>query len=102
LSVYSTKFAAGSQNSGTNSNIFTVPSGHTYVIRQITLGLTSAGPGSCLITEGGFWIASSIGLPTQYESVSFNGRWVMDAGDVMNCDAISGNWTFHVSGYDLT
>ena len=99
--VYSTKLAAGSINAGSNANVYTVPVGVVTVIRSIQVADLLALAGILLVTQGGIWIASFFGSAVQYTSYYWEGRAVLDAGDVINVDAISSNWTYRISGYEL-
>lgn len=99
--VYSRKLAAGSINAGVNVNVYTVPAGTTTIVRDIEVAAILAAAGLLLVTEGGIWIASFTEAATQYASYQWTGRVVLNAGDVINVDAISNDWTYRISGYEL-
>lgn len=99
--VYSRKLAAGTINAGVNNNVYTVPAGTTTIVRDIEVADVLALAGLILITQGGIWIASFTGTAAQYASYQWTGRVVLNAGDVINVDAVSSDWTYRISGYEL-
>lgn len=99
--IYSTKLAAGSVNAGSNVNVLTVPAGQVAVIRSITCADVLAVAGLIIATVGGIWIASFQGSAVQYLAYYWEGRHVLEGGDVLNFDAITSDWTYYVSGYLL-
>ena len=101
ISLYSTQFAKGSQASGTTSNIYTVPVGFVAVIRDICAGAQNAPANSVAFNITGVAEIWSVDTITQYRTAHFEGRVVLNAGEVINCDAIGGTWTYIVSGYLL-
>lgn len=100
--VYTVRLAAHSGATSGVTALFTVPSGHTYVIRDVTL-FCSAGPGQAFIQDGSTGIpqaradaAATLDLHTESR------RIVYPAGSVCNIGVVSGTWSAWLSGYDLT
>lgn len=102
--IYSTQFYAGQPPGDATTALFTVPSGHVYVVRDITVTPFSAGsPDRFTILIGGSaagFLASDVTTP-EYQSWHQEGRWVLEAGQV--CEFHSDGRTYRVliSGYDL-
>lgn len=100
--VYSTKFAAGAQASGSTSVVYTVPAGYVAVVRDIEVGAQNAPANSVAINLAGVAEIYQAGGIAQYSTAQWKGRVVLNAGDQINVDAIAGTWTYIISGYLLT
>lgn len=99
--IYSTKFAAGSQTAGTSSAVFTVPVGKIAVVRSISLAPQAGPTTQCAVNDFGNGEIFTVHGGNQYDTLTWTGRAVMNAGDVIQIDAIAGTWSYHVSGYLL-
>ena len=103
--VYSAVLAAGRTSQGTNSVLFTVPPGETWVVREIN----SVVPGS--ITNGEFQYFVQVGSSV-YQVIhstavvsntpqQWSGRLVVQTGALMACSAVTGGLVTYISGYRL-
>jgi len=99
--IYSTKFYAGTQAAGAQVSVYTVPTGKVAVIRSIEFGAQSAPANSAAVNLFGVAEIASIETVNQYRTVHWDGRTVLDAGDVIAVQAIAGTWSFIISGYLL-
>lgn len=109
MAVYSKRLAGPTNVTGAYSTLFTVPSGHVYVVRQISFQVsTSAAGGNCICTAGGTGIANRFFqlLLVNNTDSQREGRWVFQAGDTMSAGVFGvtagGTGSVMVSGYDLT
>lgn len=102
--VYSVQFGKGVCPAGSTITVFTVPAGHVYVIRTVTLARWfSAADGSCYVVSPG---ASGgpifgIGDPGPQITVTENGRWVFEPGDQLTVHTSGADYRYFISGYDL-
>lgn len=99
--IYSTQFAAGSQASGTTTVVYTVPAGKVAVVRDIVVGAQDTPANSVAVNYYGVAEIYQAGAIAQYSTAHFEGRVVLNAGDSIDVDAISGTWTYVISGYLL-
>lgn len=100
-SIYSAQLAAGSQAAGTSSAVYTVPAGAVVVIRDICVGAQSAPANAVAINLSGLAEVAAFDAITQYQTGHWEGRAVAEAGQVISVDAITGTWTYIISGYVL-
>jgi hypothetical protein len=100
-SVYSTRLAAGTITAGTTDHVYTVPSGVTVVVRDFTCGAQSAPANSIAFNLSGVAELFSPENVNQFRTAHEEGRWVLNPGDVIDVDAIAGNWSYCISGYVL-
>lgn len=100
--VYSTRFVGQAVETTGLTDLYTVPTGYVAVVRTIRLCPTTAGTTDCLLqTTTPFVLASAINQP-QYTTWSDEGRHVLNAGEVLAIEVLSGTWLVEVSGYLLT
>lgn len=101
MSIYSVRLAAGSQAAGTSSIVFTAPAGKVTVVRDIRLGPQSAVPGIAAVNLTGVAELFCAQGTTQYVTAGSELRAVLNPGDTLTMDAISGTWSYLISGYEL-
>lgn len=99
--IYSTQLAAGTQAAGTTTVVYTVPAGATVVVRDISVGAQSAPANFVAINVAGVAEIAAFDAITQYLTAHWEGRVVLNAGQEINVDAITGTWTYIISGYVL-
>jgi hypothetical protein len=106
VSVYSVRFGVAEPPAATNFTLFTVPSGSAWVLRdiQITNGDSSAHQ---------LWVqvASSAGSLLAYiyrnpthpatQAIGWNGRVVLEVGELIQCGSTGPSSQFIASGYQL-
>lgn len=101
-SIYSTQFGHGAGTAGATGTLYTVPTGFVAVVRSIGLWNYAGGPGFCAINGPG-GDAIFVGSSTGAQGMStWEGRQVLNPGDTITYDLVSGDWTWLVSGYLLT
>jgi hypothetical protein len=100
-SIYSTRLAAGTQSSGSSSSVYTVPSGATVVLRDISLAQTSGTPGLMAVALSGGPACFTVEASALYVTEHEEGRWIFNAGDNIIVDAVSGDTNYFLSGYVL-
>lgn len=101
-SVYSTELFSGTISATGVTDVYTVPDNCTLVVRDIAVLCESSGTNIALLDKAGgapIWFGSSAVANTYFHE---EGRWVMQAGEILAADLGSGSWTFHLSGYVLT
>lgn len=99
-SLYSTQFFAG--NATGTQNLFTVPSGHIYVLRDISLQISASGATVTLLIASpvaGIFKATSTATNEYHE---WQGRHVILAGQTVQAAVTSSGCYVLASGYDLT
>lgn len=99
--IYSVKFYAGNQAAGAQVSVYTVPTAKVAVIRSIEVGAQSPPANSCAVNLYGVAEIYSTEAINQYRTAHWDGRTVLEAGDVIAVQAILGTWTFIISGYLL-
>lgn len=101
-SVYSTQFFGGALAGDETHNLYEVPTGYVAVVRDVSLFSQSSGSNGCYAgSDAGYAYFSALDQP-QYASPHWEGRVVMNAGEVMTLGIFSGDWTCVISGYLLT
>ena len=100
--IYSTRLAAGTIAAGVTTSVFTAPAGFVTVIRDFTCGAQSVPPNSIAFNLHGVAELFSPENVNQFRTAHLEGRWVLNAGDILDVDAITGAWSFCVTGYLLT
>lgn len=103
--VYSENFVSGILTD--TEAAATVPAGITWVVRQISFGAVSGLAGDqAFVRVGGIVYIAEVDLPLSLalppSVTSHEGRWVIPAGGQLEWGAVTGTWTFHISGYALT
>lgn len=99
--IYSTRLAEGTAASGTSPTVYTVPSGATVVLRDISLAQTSGTPGLMAVALSGGTACFTVEASALYVTLHEEGRWVFNAGDGIIVDAVSGDTNYFLSGYLL-
>ena len=102
MSIYSKKLFDGYLTGAGAHALFTVPSGHTYVIRSITYSTFSAAVNQGYVGRAGNsvlagWVNLAVLLPQ-----TVNMRQVLNAGDALQCVLVTSDVLLAISGYDLT
>lgn len=102
MAVYSTRFGIGAVAVGTPVNIYTVPAGHTAVVRNIDVTPSSAPSGIFFlgVVGIGFFLALQAGIVNN--SVHWEGRAVFNSGEGMEIDSFVSNFNYAISGYLLS
>lgn len=101
--IYSTQFFQGAIESG-NTALFTVPSGHVYVVRDIALTpFSGSSPDRVTVliggTGGGFLLSSATEVLNQ--TLHEVGNWVVEAGQTVQAHSDGREYRIMLSGYDL-
>lgn len=98
--VYSKRLAAGTIASG-SSSVYTVPANTTTVVRSIQLTAYTAGAAECLVNLVAPVIIVGVSSPGQWTTISTELRAVLNAGDELQVQVLSGSWEYFISGYEL-
>lgn len=101
-SVYSHRFAAGDRSSGGSSTVYTVPDGFVAVLRDIAVTPTTGSGTTALINLSGVAIMFGRTLTGQYVTAHEEGRWVLNAGDAIEVQSVTGEFQYVLSGYLLS
>jgi len=101
-SIYSTKLAEGLQAAGSNSDVYTVPSGYVAVIRSIQLYVVSAGAATAIVAHKSVSFIACVNTTAAFQGEDFEMRAVLDAGDIINVTASGVEFSYLISGYLLT
>lgn len=101
--VYSTLFARIYSHSTSGHDIFIVPGGHKYIVRDVIVNNdvnAAVQARFYVVGETPFYYVAK--CPTQYDSVHLDCRWVFNEGDhfAVVCNN-AGEIGISVSGYDL-
>jgi hypothetical protein len=100
--IYSTRFVEQAITA-TSVNAYTVATGFVAVIRQITVFITGTGATATVLRSGGAAIMFRATSAAANDYVSQEGRWVLNAGEVLEISAGgTGAIQFNINGYLLT
>ncbi len=104
--VYSTQLVALSSLSGLAGVVFTAPPGFRTVITSVnwTTGLNTPLAWATLIhgpSGARFAAVSYPGGTFDFTSPAIEGRWVLNAGDVVEVETDGSTWDLFVSGFEL-
>jgi hypothetical protein len=106
--VYSTVFYRGFPGPGI-IGLYTAPAGYTTVVRDIQVRapgiLADSFNGWCSIYDSasqGEVASWTFPYVSPWQHLSWDGRAVMNAGDLLLCNSQSTGWLLYVSGYLLT
>lgn len=100
--VYSSRIASGTGLAAGDHVVYTVPTGYTLVIRDISLWQTAATSAIAYVANPD---ASAVAVSpslAQYGVFHWEGRAVFNAGDTVSVDVFAGSWTYSLSGYLLS
>nr|CRY95963.1 hypothetical protein [uncultured prokaryote] len=99
--IYSQKLASGGVTVGVVTAVYTAPAAGTVIIRDMQLSPQGDGPSK---------LVAYVGYPSQlmgvaggaaYVSVAWEGRVVLDPGDVVSLYGEDVGWEYYISGYVL-
>jgi hypothetical protein len=101
--IYSTQFFQGTLESG-NVSLFTVPSGHVYVVRDVALTpFSGSSPDRVTLYiggSGGGFLLSSVDQVLG-DTLHETGYWVLEAGQTLAAHSDGREYRAVISGYDL-
>lgn len=98
-SIYSSQFFAG--NATGTQNLFTVPSGHVYVLRDITLQISGSGVTVTLLISAPVAAIFKAVSANANEYHEWTGRHVILAGQTVQAAVSASGCYVLASGYDL-
>lgn len=98
--VYSVRFYAAFLTSAGTHIAFTVPAGHTYVLKSATFFSGSAG--DAFLNDAGLGVPlHGFSSSSGDEGIDWFPSHVWEAGDSCSVQVNSGTWVVLLSGYDL-
>lgn len=100
MSIYSTRFFAGSYSTAGLTAVYTVPTAYVAIIRTVTFHAASTSAEAALVLNGAEGFAGGGLLPND-GNVWQNGRVVLNAGDMIGVYVFSGTTQITCSGYLL-
>lgn len=98
--VYSTQFAALTSAVAGPTVIYTVPTGMTAVIRDIS-GIASGAAAACALAIDSGPVFASLAGAASLDPLLWRGRTVLKAGQTLDLYVLSGTVQLAVSGYLL-
>lgn len=105
MSTYSTRFGGGLHTGGAGT-IYTVPSGYVVVVRCITAYNAGASSDafevSAQVSGSLIPIYHVTNVAASSNSLEWEGRVVLNAGEFINVATGGQQWSYTVSGYLLT
>lgn len=100
VAVYSTRFI-GQQVATSTPITYTVPTGFVAVVRSISVAPTATGLTEAQVSLSSAAILFVVASGTLHVSQHWDGRQVLNAGEVLQCTCAGSNCFFMVSGYLL-
>lgn len=104
MTIYSATLAHVHVADGDLLTAYTVPSGITVVVRDMTLKVISGSTATVVISVNsgsvncGIW---AVRLTDGLLTVQWQGREVLKAGDTLQVASVEGYFSFRASGYEL-
>lgn len=101
-SIYSKQLFLGTVASGGGGAIYTVPANTIAIIRSIRLLPFGGGTPWTIFWEINSVFFSYASIAASTDVYEWEGRMVLNAGDVLKLNTATGGWAGIVSGYELT
>lgn len=100
-SIYTKKFGSHTQSGAGSATLYTAPSGVTSVVRDISIVLQGAIGSQCLVSVVGGQAITSFNPTVVFADHHWDGRAVLEVGDVLEFQCNGSSWDVSVTGYEL-